>query len=105
MTSPSFNRKRKRTVLTLEDKIRAYNKISTGASVDDIVTEFRVSPRFVRKLRKEGHVLPKQNQMKMGIKTMLVLYLMHGWMLKRAKKVDLLLLALSLTKRRKMNRN
>ena len=58
----SVKSKLMRTVLTLGDKLRAYNMISNGASVDDIVTKFHVSPRFVRKLRKEGHLLPKQNQ-------------------------------------------
>ena len=44
---------KRRVRLSLGDKSRALNSLQNGAICTEIMDEFKVSPRFVRKLRKD----------------------------------------------------
>eukprot|EP00171_Calliarthron_tuberculosum_P005173 IDg5173t1 len=57
MLSISKKPKTMRTRLSLNQKIEAYEKLSTGASNAHIMNEFQISSRTVTKLRKEGPML------------------------------------------------
>ncbi len=63
MSTSELKVKRKRTVLTQSEKHQEFEMISSGVPYDYVAREFDGSLRFLRKLRKEGNILPKLKEM------------------------------------------